>query len=259
MEVLPVLNLIYWKRKKVAKRRRGNYNPQQKTEKEVLMDRKTIKSLLGFVLVFGAVWGLSEAALGMGLRSCASVFSGSIMTGAALFFLASGWFLTRNILSVGLIILVASLFKMFDALLLSLPIQHGAVANPIFAFFMEGMAFVVLIYIFNQKLRQKKGGQTIMGGMAALLAVNLFPLVKYVTGIPACVVAGTGYPLSLYYAPVAVAFSCLTVPLGAWVGVKIRGLETQLAKARRLRKLNYFFSPATLILCLVIIALIRLS
>jgi len=98
-----------------------------------------------------------------------------------------------------------------------------------------------------------------MGGMAALLAVNLFPLVKYVTGVPACVVPGTGYPLSLYYAPLAVFLSFLTVPLGAWVGVKSQSLETILQSSRIARKLSFIFSPGILLLCLAITALIRLG
>ena len=223
------------------------------------MDRSIFKAYLGMVIMLGAVWGLSEAALGMGLRSCASLFSGSIMTGVALFFIASSWVLTRNILGIALLVVVASLFKMFDALLLSLPIRHGAVANPIFAFFMEGVAFLVLISIFNEKLKQKIGGQALLGGMAALLAVNLFPLVKYATGIPACVVAGTGYPLSLYYAPVAVFLSVVTVPLGLMFGAKIKVLETKFEGVKRGKKLRYLATSATLILCLAIIVLIRLS
>jgi hypothetical protein len=223
------------------------------------MMRKIPKSYLGFVIILGAVWGFSEAALGMWLRSCASLYSGAIMTGVALFFMASGWYLTRNLLCMGLLILITSLFKMFDALLLSLPIQHGAIGNPIFAFFTEGIAFLILIAVFNQKLKQKSGGQALMGGMAALLAVNLFPLVKFVTGVPACVVAGTGYPLSLYYAPLAVFLSFLTVPLGAWVGVKSQSLETVLQSSRIARKLNFIFSSGTLLFCLAITALIRLG
>ena len=222
------------------------------------MDRNIRKSYLGIVVMLGAVWGFSEAALGMGLRSCASFLSGSIMTGVALLFIAASWILTRNILGIALLIVVASLFKMFDALLLSLPIQHGAVANPIFAFLMEGVAFMVLISIFHEKRKQKIGSQAILGGMTALLAVNLFPLVKYATGIPACVFSGTGYPLSLYYAPLAVFLSSVTVPLGLWVGVKIRTLEATFEEENRGRKLRYLISPATLILCLAIIALIRL-
>lgn len=222
------------------------------------MDRNIPKSYLGMVVMLGAVWGLSEAAVGMGLRSCASFLSGSIMTGVALFFIASSWILIRNVFGIALLIVIASLFKMFDALLLSLPIQHGAIGNPIFAFLMEGVAFLVLISILNKKIKQKIGGQAILGGMAALLAVNLFPLVKFVTGVPACVFPGTGFPLSLYYAPMAVFLSCVTVPLGLWAGVKIQVLEAKFEGVNQGRKLRYLASPATLILCLVIIALIRL-
>ena len=108
------------------------------------MNQNHSKSYLGIVVMLGAVWGLSEAGLGMWLRSCASFVSGSLMTGAALFFIAAAWFVSRRILGVALLIAIACLFKMFDALLLSLPILHGAVGNPIFAFLMEGLAFLVL-------------------------------------------------------------------------------------------------------------------
>ncbi|TET70337.1 MAG: hypothetical protein E3J56_08220 [Candidatus Aminicenantes bacterium] len=222
------------------------------------MVKNISKSHLGFVVMLGAVWGLSEAALGMGLRSCASFVSGSLMTGVALFFIAASWVVSRRILGVALLIVIACLFKMFDAFLLSLPVLHGAVANPIFAFIMEGAAFLVLITIINKKLKQKKAGQAILGGLAALLAVNLFPLVKYATGIPACVFPGTGYPLSLYYAPLAVSLSLVTVPLGFLVGAQIESFETKFEGVTLGRKLRYFASPVTLILCLAIILLIRL-
>jgi hypothetical protein len=222
------------------------------------MDQKIPKSYLGIIIMLGAVWGLSEAALGMGLRSCAAFVSGSIMTGVALFFIAASWVVSRRILGVALLIVIASLFKMFDALLLSLPVQHGAVANPIFAFFMEGVAFLILVSIVSQKAKQQRVGQALLGGMAALLAINLFPLVKHVTGIPACVFPGTGYPLSLYYAPLAVSLSLVTVHLGLWAGAQVEVLETKL-KANQARKLSYLASPVTLALCLVIIALIRLA
>ena len=223
------------------------------------MNRNIPKSYLSIIVMLGAVWGFSEAGLGMGLRSCASFISGSIMTGVALFFIAASWVVSRNILGIALLIVITSLFKMFDALLLSLPIQHGAVANPIFAFLMQGAAFLILISLFNEKLKQKGGGQALLGGMAALLAVNLFPLVRYVTGIPACVVPGTGYPLSLYYAYVAVFLSAVTVPIGLRFGAKIRVLETKWEGANQRTKLSYLASPATLIICLAIIAIIRLS
>ena len=213
----------------------------------------------GLLLILGSVWGLSEAALGMGLRSCAAFVSGSLMTGAALLFLAAGWVLSRRILGLFFMVLLASFFKMFDALLLSLPLKHGAIGNPIFAFFMEAAAFVFFVWIIREKLIQKAGGQALLGGLSAVLAVNLFPLVRFATGIPACVAPGTGYPLSLYYIPIAVAVSAVCVPVGFWLGEKMGFWENRLAGVRTKRRLDFIFSPATLVVCLIVIALLRIT
>jgi hypothetical protein len=223
------------------------------------MDHSNPKSHLGIVIVLGSVWGLSEAALGMGLRSCAAHVSGSLMTGVALFFMAAGWVVSRRIAGVLFMALVASLFKMFDALLLSLPIRHGAIGNPIFAFFMEAAALIILVSIIKERMLRKPFGQALLGGLAAVMAANLFPVVKYATGIPACVVPGTGYPLSLYYVHFAVLASFVTVPLGFLAGAKIESLEARLAKTRIQKKLEFILSPAAFILCLAIVALLRLA
>ncbi len=221
------------------------------------MDKKLAGHHLGIVVILGAVWGLSEAALGMGLRSCASAMSGSIMTGVALFFIAACWAISQSWRGVALLVIIASLFKLFDALLLSLPVLHGAVANPIFAFIMEGVAFLIIVSFVKDKLSKKTTSQALTGGLSALAAVNLFPLVKFATGIPACVAAGTGYPLSLYYAYIAVALSLVTVPLGIIVGEKMKSLETGLVKALGKKKFSFIASPAAIIICLIIILLMR--
>jgi len=223
------------------------------------MDESAPKSYLGMVIVLGSVWGLSEAALGMGLRSCAAFVSGSIMTGAALFFLAAGWMVSRKVFGVFLMVLIASFFKMFDALLLSLPLKHGAIGNPIFAFFMEAAAFVFIVSIIRGKMIKKPSGQALLGGLSAVLAVNLFPLVKYATGVPACVVAGTGYPLSLYYIHFAVLASMVTMPLGIWVGSRAGSFETPLIKAHAKARFDLILSPIVLIICLAILAVLRLA
>jgi len=223
------------------------------------MVKKTSLSHLSPVLMLGVIWGLSEAALGMGLRSCASFMSGSIMTGVALFFIASSWYLTRATYGVALVVIIASLFKMFDALLLSLPLLHGAVGNPIFAFFMEGFAFLLLVFIFKKRLIKHPGGQAVAGGMAALVAVNLFPLVKFATGIPACVYPGTTMPLSLYYAPLAVLLSSLTVPLGLWFGYKVGTMEMNLSGTKHWKSVQYGAPVVLLLVCLGFISFLRLS
>lgn len=221
------------------------------------MTKNISKSHLGLVVVLGSVWGLSEAVLGMGLRSCAAFVSGSLMTGAALFFLAAGWMISRRVVGIVVMVLIASAFKMFDALLLSLPLNHGAIGNPIFAFFMEAAAFVILISLIRKKMTEKPAGQAILGGLTAVFAVNLFPLVKYATGVPACVVAGTTYPLSLYYIHVAVVASMVTVPLGFWLGSKARSFESRMLNLHAKSKLDLVISPAVLILCLAILAVLR--
>ncbi|MBN1225013.1 MAG: hypothetical protein JXB23_17325 [Candidatus Aminicenantes bacterium] len=222
------------------------------------MQRKTPMANLGIVVTLGAVWGLSEAALGMHLKQCASHVSGSLMTGIALFFIAASWFVSRRILGVMLLIFVASLMKMFDALLLGLPILHGAIANPIFAFITEGTAFLFIMIILRDQLSRKPAGQALSGGMAALLAANLFPLVKFATGIPACVVPGTGYPLSLYFIHYAILFSLMTVPAGFWLGAKIEEFAAASPESASNRRFDRLISPAALVLCLAIMALLRL-
>lgn len=222
------------------------------------MEKKTLKSYLGIIVMLGAVWGLSEASLGMYLKRCASSVSGSMMTGVALFFIAASWIFSRRVLGVVLLVVIASLFKVIDALLLSYPIIHGAIANPIFAFITEGAAFLLIVYLMKETFRQKPAGQALLGGMSALLAANMFPLVKFATGIPACVVPGTGYPLSLYYIHFAILASAVAVPVGFLVGSKLGDYALGLYKTPAIKKLNYVLSPATLIFCLILMALIRL-
>jgi len=145
---------------------------------------------------------------------------------------------------------IAASFKLFDALLLGLPVLHGAIGNPIFAIVMEGAAFVLIISVVSRALAGKAVGQGVAGGLSALVAVNLFPLVKLATGVAPCV-TGTSYPLSLYYAPIAVALSALTVPLGVRAGAALRAFE---GLTWRLR----WLSPATLALSFGVLALLRL-
>jgi len=208
------------------------------------------------VLVLGSLWGLSEAAVGMYLRQCASTVSGSLMTGAALFFLAAAWAVAPRARTLAIMVLIASAFKLFDALLLGLPVLHGAVANPIFAMVLQGAAFLLIVSIIRESLAGTFAGRSVAGGLAALVAVSAFPLVRFATGIAACVVAGTSVPMSLYYAPVAIALSALTVPLGFAAGARLAALETRqspaaLAVFRRL-------SPAVAALSLAALALLRL-
>ena len=220
------------------------------------MSQKTFPSALGFLIVIGSVWGLAEAGLGLALESCAKLASGSIMTGAALFFIAAAWARTRRVSGPALVVGLALVFKLFDALLLGLPIKHGAVANPMFAFMIEGLALLVIVPFLADVWKRKAAGQAFLGGTSALLAVNLFPLVKLVTGIPACVVPGGTTALSLYYAPLAIGISMLAVPLGFLSAAKAEAREGKSAAAPGLAR--WLVPTAAAVLCLAAQALIRL-
>ena len=220
--------------------------------------KKSISSThLIIALILGSVWGFAEVLMGAGLRTCAHLVSGSLMTGVALFFLAATWVITRNRLLLLLIVMLASLFKLFDAVLLSLPVMHGAIGNPIFAFWLEGLAIIALFTVFKNVKWNKTSQKALLGGGSALIAVALFPLVKYATGIPACVYPNSMMPLSIIFSPVAIAFSAITVPLGFLAGEKIRTILYK--EDFRLDSLffRYMLSPLTMIICLAIIGAFR--
>ena len=203
------------------------------------MTKSNLKSQLPIILALGSVWGLLEAGIGMALRgSCAYMTTGSIMTGITFFFFAASFAYSRNLWSIGLVFLTASIFKLLDAVLLHLPIMHGAIANPIFGFVTEGIAFLFILAILNESLKTKRYDQAIFGGVSALVAVNLFPLVKFATGISACVYPGTQYPTALYFAPIAIGLSLVTCPLGFAAGENIAQWQSEPVPRRLLIPAN---------------------
>ncbi len=218
-----------------------------------------IGNRLAVLVAIGSVWGLCEAGLGMYLRGmCARTITGSVMTAVAILFIALSATYSRKILGPVIVLGVAIVFKLFDAYLLHLPILHGAVANPIFGFIMEAVAFVFLFSVLNTHLKERRYGKMVLGGLSALVAVNLFPLVGHFTGIAACVYPGTGYPLSLYYAPIAVLLSAVTCPLGMEVGEKLAViLKEQKARERKPILARAAF-PAVAVLSLLVMVLMRI-
>ena len=70
---------------------------------------------------------------------------------------------------------------------------------------------------------------------------------------------GTGYPLSLYYAPLAVGASIVTVPLAFLLSEKVIAAETKPEAFLQTRAFRRLASPATLAICLLLIVLLRLA
>jgi hypothetical protein len=177
------------------------------------MPRTTRWEGIGLVIVLGSVWGLAEAGLGLALQSCARLASGSIMTGTAIFFLAGSRLRARRAWGPALAVALAMGLKLFDAALLRLPIKSGAIGNPMFAIVVAGAAIVGLFAVFGRAAGRSLRGRMLLGAAAGLLSAAVFPAVKLATGIPACVLPGTALPLSIAFAPIAVATGALAVPL----------------------------------------------
>ena len=222
------------------------------------MDKSISKVHLSIIIMLGSVWGLSEAGLGIALKSCASMASGSIMTSVALFFIAASWAIIRRILGVILLVAIACSFKIFDALLLSLPLSHGAIANPIFAFITQGFGFIVFISLLQRFFRQDRNKHIATGGASAAFSAGIFPLVKFVTGNPACVYPGTTIPLAIVFAPLAILLSCISVPLGFLAAGKLSAVSATYSIKSSKTALNFIVSPSTLVFCLILVALFRL-
>ncbi|MCF8226560.1 MAG: hypothetical protein K9J30_11845 [Bacteroidales bacterium] len=220
------------------------------------MNKKITATHLSIALIAGSIWGFTEVALGAGLRSCAHLVSGSLMTGVALFFIAGTWSATRNILVPLLTVLIASIFKLFDAALLSLPVMSGAIGNPVFAFILEGLAFVALIMLFRN-IKWKRSSAVLLGAGTAMIAVGLFPLVKFATGVPACIYPNTSIPLSIYFSPIAIAFSALTVPLGLFAGARFSGRYEDFMTNVQNRLTKHILPPATAGIFLVMLLAFR--
>lgn len=221
------------------------------------MEKQTIRSNLAVLVAAGAAWGLTEFAAGMGLARCAGNFTGAILTGLAFFWISFAWTLTRRVAAVMLIVGIAMLLKWLDAWLLPVPLNHGSVLNPMYAFLTLVAGFLLVTALSRRSFLSGKRGRIILGGAAALVAVALFPLVKFATGTPACLFAATAIPVAYVTSPVAMILAMITVPLGYTAAVR----HTERKKILDLSGVNGLLSrlwPAAVVIsAVVIITLVR--
>lgn len=221
------------------------------------MEKLDKKTIIWTAIGIGALWGLSEALLGMCMRGVTHYhITGSVMTGIVALFLSFGYASIKRFSFLFISLTIVVLFKLLDAFLLHLPVVHGAVANPIFAMIIELLAFIVILNIVRKDLLQKSYGMAISGGLYALIAVSVFPLVKYFTGIPACVVEGSTYPIALYYSPIAIGLSAATLPLGILAGTRFAKFLSITKSSSKLRSLKVRWALQSVIVLLLFLAVL---
>lgn len=216
-----------------------------------------LKNHFNVILVIGSIWGLSEFVLGLKLGKCALLFSGAIMTGLAFLWLSIAYSLTRSLLTLLPILLIASLFKMSDAIFLPVSLTHGSIMNPLFAFLTISIGFIIILGLFRKGFYSKLGIRIASGAGSALLAVALFPLAGFVTGSPACVHAATSLPVSIVTSPLAMAISMITVPLGYFLSCKYLDLQAKIRVALPGSQ-TYILSTLFMIICMLTVTLINI-
>lgn len=179
------------------------------------------KNHLQLVLFIGAIWGFCEAALGIYVKGvCGYQMTGSVMTAFAMFFMAIGYTLSSKHTSLIYMLLLAISLKITSAFLLGKPLIGGVVANPVYAFITEALSLAIIFYLIGEINGKNVIKNSIYGGLATLLAVNLFPFVGTFTGNIAC--NTNNYPWALLYAPVSVGMSLVLFPLAIYLGDILR-------------------------------------
>ncbi len=167
----------------------------------------------------GFIWGLGEAAVRLSTKAiCPGGLIGSVLTGAAFFFFFFGRAAGLRPTGLVLIAVAAAVLKVGTSLAVGIPLIHGAVWNPVFAYSLEAGAFLAVIAIAGHWAEKTLSRTAVAGAVAALLAAMAFPLSGSVTGFAACVQPGSGLPASWAYAYVAVIAAVAVSPLGLAAG-----------------------------------------
>jgi hypothetical protein len=189
------------------------------------MDQSTLdgRTTLRLLVAAGLVWGAAEAALGLSLRgACGAGVTGAVMTGWAVLCLSAGCHASRRLWAPALLVGVAAGLKLIQAIWLGLPVAHGSVANPLFAFVVEAALMVAVVAAIRWARARGPAVEMAAGGLVGMAAAGLFPLAGGVTGFPACVHPGTNLPVSMVFAPLTAVLGTAAFPLGRKLAVHLR-------------------------------------
>ncbi len=182
-----------------------------------------MRTEIRLAIAIGSAWGLSEAVVRLSTRAvCPAGMIGSALTGAALLFFFFGRGAGLKPFSLILTALAAAALKVGTSLAVGVPLLHGAIWNPVFAYSLEMAAFLLVMATAGGWAGQSLLRTAFTGGSAALVAALAFPLSGAVTGFPVCTMPGSNLPVSWAYAPVAVVLAMAASPLGLMAGNALR-------------------------------------
>jgi len=209
------------------------------------IDRQGAIHILIGILVFGSIWGLSEVALGGGLRAANFPYRAGLLTGIGIALMGIALVIHKKpamLIGIGL---VAVLVK-----LLAVPILHVSVmckANSCIAVFTQAVALSLVAFLLMSEMGKSIHARMGSGALAAIIASVGF----YFIGIQ---VAPCEYLLS--FSPMGfivtegliwAAFSAILLPLGYLAGTKLEAKTFPLLTKKM--TLYYASTVATILIC----------
>jgi len=212
--------------------------------KNKLIDRQSIVHILLGILVFGSIWGLSEVALGGGLRAAQFPYRAGLLTGIGIAIMGIALVIHKKPLMLIGIGLVAVLVKLLAVPILNLSVMCKA--NSCIAVLTEAVALTLVAVVLMSQMSKSTHARMGGGALAGIVASVGF----YFIGMQ---VAPCNYLLS--FTPVGfivtegliwAAFSAILLPLGYLAGEKLAPIALP---AVTRRALYYATSAAIICLC----------
>jgi len=175
-------------------------------------NQKTHRLTWEWALFGGAIWGTIEIFGGALLKGTAPEITGSVMTALAGFVLVVVYGLTRNYLAYFATVLLASGFRIINSLTWHLPAVHLGFGNHVFGMVTEAVALALFLTLLKNNLH-RPAYQRLIGVSFPFLSALLFPLVRLITGNPACLFRNSGIAVAWVFAPLAMILGALLCPI----------------------------------------------
>ena len=203
-------------------------------------------SILLGILIFGSVWGTSEAALGGGLHAAGFPYRSALLTGIGMAIMGAALVIHRKPLMLLGVGMVAVLVKLMAVPILSIPIMCKA--NSCIAVLLEAAAFTLVGLVFLKQLDKNVYNRMGSGTLAATLgAVGFFFIGMQVA--PCNYLLGFSGNLGGFLTSEGLlwaAFSTVLLPLGWVAGERLRQ-ETPWLVERK--PIYYLISASIVVLC----------
>ncbi len=215
----------------------------------VVEGRNWVAILLG-ILAIGSIWGVSEVAVGTGLRAVRFPYTGGLLTGIAAAVIGITLAVYRKPLLPIVLALIAISYKLLAVPILNIPLMCKA--NSCLAVGLDGLAFSAMAALMMKQIGKSPYAAMGVGASGALLAATGF----FFLGME---VAPCRYLLSFRGNPVGflikeglvwALFSASLLPVGFLAGTRLQPMVAHMLAIRP--RLSYAIGISIVASCLAV-------